>query len=125
MRIVLSVQAVYYLATGLWPLLSLTTCEAVTGPKTDDWLVQTVGVLAKVIGAALLVGVLRPVPTRETRSLAAFSAIGFVAVDTVFVVLSVISRVYRIDAAAQASFFLVLAIGGIFWRRDSTRIAGD
>jgi hypothetical protein len=56
MRTILTLQAIYYLFTGIWPLVHLASFEAVTGPKTDDWLVQTVGVLAAVIGAALFIG---------------------------------------------------------------------
>jgi hypothetical protein len=42
-RRILALQALYYLATGLWPLVHLPSFEAVTGPKTDDWLVHMVG----------------------------------------------------------------------------------
>jgi hypothetical protein len=37
-------QGVFYLATGLWPLLNIRTFERVTGPKTDKWFVKTAGV---------------------------------------------------------------------------------
>src|SRR5262245_43838835 len=58
------VQGVYYLATGVWPLVSIETFPRVTGRKTahlvpgretDRWLVMTVGVLVTAIAAALLV----------------------------------------------------------------------
>lgn len=38
-------QGLYYSISGIWPLLSIDTFMAVTGPKTDIWLVKTVGVL--------------------------------------------------------------------------------
>jgi len=44
---------VYFLLTGIWPLLSMRTFEAVTGPKVDRWLVKTVGVLVAVIGSKI------------------------------------------------------------------------
>jgi hypothetical protein len=50
-RRLIAFQAAYYLATGLWPLVHLPSFEAVTGPKTDDWLVHMVGLLAGVIAA--------------------------------------------------------------------------
>jgi hypothetical protein len=65
MRGMIVVQAAYYLITGLWPLVSLRTFEMVTGPKTDDWLVRMVGLLAAAIGAALLSGAWRETPKRE------------------------------------------------------------
>jgi hypothetical protein len=48
-RRLIAFQAAYYLATGLWPLVHLPSFEAVTGPKTDDWLVHMVGLLAAVV----------------------------------------------------------------------------
>lgn len=113
MRAVLLFQGVYYVITGIWPLVSLGTFEAVTGPKTDDWLVQTVGVLAGVIGIVLLVGSLRQRPTRETWFLSITSAIGFTAVDVTFVTLGVISRIYLVDAAIQIVILLGIALAVI------------
>ena len=46
-------QAIFYIATGVWPFVSIRTFEAVTGPKVDRWLVKTVGALVAVIGCAL------------------------------------------------------------------------
>ena len=43
-------QGAYFLITGLWPLFSLKTFYAVTGPKRDGWLVQTVGAMIACIG---------------------------------------------------------------------------
>lgn len=47
-------QGPYYFATGVWPLVSMRTFEAVPGPKTDRWLVKTVGVLDAAVEAALI-----------------------------------------------------------------------
>jgi hypothetical protein len=44
---------VFYLVSGLWPLVHLQSFLTVTGPKTDLWLVKTLGVLISVIGAVL------------------------------------------------------------------------
>lgn len=38
-------QAVYYFVTGAWVLVHLQSFMAVTGPKTDLWLVKIVGLL--------------------------------------------------------------------------------
>ena len=43
------VQGAFYAATGLWALVDLGSFMAVTGPKTDHWLVKTVGILVTVI----------------------------------------------------------------------------
>ena len=63
LRDVARVQAGYYLLTGIWPLLSRGTFEAITGRKQDFWLVQTVGALVGVTGAALAAA------ARDQRSL--------------------------------------------------------
>jgi hypothetical protein len=117
MRTILFFQAVYYLITGLWPLISLSTFEAVTGPKTDDWLVQTVGVLAAVIGVTLMLGTRRPQPHGETITLSLLSAFGFLTVDTVFVFSGVISRIYLVDAAVQVLLIVSLATAAILRNR--------
>ena len=53
-RLLAGIQGLYYLITGIWPLVHMESFLAVTGPKTDLWLVQTVGALIAVIGAMLL-----------------------------------------------------------------------
>ncbi len=37
-------HSAFYVATGIWPVLSRRSFEAVTGPKREDWLVKTFGV---------------------------------------------------------------------------------
>ena len=44
-------QGTYYVVTGLAPLISMDAFEAVTGDKTDEWLVVMVALLTVVIGA--------------------------------------------------------------------------
>ena len=48
------VQGIYFLITGIWPLIHMHSFLAITGPKTDLWLVKTVGLILAVIGAVLL-----------------------------------------------------------------------
>jgi hypothetical protein len=119
-RAILIIQGIYYLITGIWPLVSLDTFEAVTGPKTDDWLVQTVGVLAATIGAALLVGGWQRPLHLETLTLSILAALSFTGVDVVFVSQGIISRIYLVDAAVQVLILVALALSGAFFgsRRD-------
>ena len=42
------VQAGYFVVTGVWPIVHMRSFLAVTGPKTDLWLVKTIGVLVTV-----------------------------------------------------------------------------
>jgi hypothetical protein len=92
----------YYLATGIWPLLHLRSFEWITGPKTDRWLVKTVGALIAVIGAVLSLAGIRRSVTPETMVLAAGSCVALGAVDVVYVSKGRIRWVYLLDAVAEA-----------------------
>jgi hypothetical protein len=48
-------QGLFYVVTGLWPVIHLRSFEAVAGRKRDRWLVQTTGALIAAIGVSLLV----------------------------------------------------------------------
>ena len=104
-RAPITVQATYYIITGIWPLVHLASFEAVTGSKTDDWLVQTVGALVIVIGATLAVAAtrLRGRPSPELLTLALGAAIAFIAVDVGFVLSDAIGPIYLADAGVQAA----------------------
>jgi hypothetical protein len=117
MRIILVLQAVYYLLTGLWPIVSLSTFEELTGPKTDDWLVRMVGLLAAAIGATLMLGIVAGKPKRETICLAVLSALSFAAIDTVYSLNGTISRVYLVDAGIQAMLIAALTVARLRGRR--------
>ena len=100
-RRVLRFQACYYLATGAAPFISRRLFEAVTGRKTDWWLVQMVGLLAMTSGAAIGVGLRATTASPETLTMAALSAASFAAIDTVHSLRGRISKVYLCDAAIE------------------------
>ncbi len=102
-------QGIFYLITGIWPLLSMGTFQAVTGPKADRWLVKTVGVLISVIGGVLLLSGVRKDESSEIALLATASAAGLTAIDAVYVARKRISPIYLLDAVAE-----VALIGGWF-----------
>lgn len=52
-QIVIKIQALYFFLTGIWPLVHLKSFMAITGEKTDIWLVHMVGLLAMSIGINL------------------------------------------------------------------------
>jgi hypothetical protein len=103
---VASLQGSYFLATGVWPLISRRTFERVTGPKADFWLAQTVGVLVANIGAVLLFGARRRQVGAPLEILGASSAAGLGAIDVVFSLRGRIAKTYLLDAAVEA---LILA----------------
>ena len=102
-------QGLFYLLTGLWAIVHLPSFEAVTGPKTDDWLVKTVGVLVTVIGGVLLLAARRNRVTEETALLAAGSALGLAGIDLVYALSGMISTIYLLDAAAELGIVLLWA----------------
>jgi hypothetical protein len=103
-------QGAYFLVTGLWPLVSLRSFYAVTGPKRDGWLVQTVGSMIACIGSALLLGARRRTVAPELRWLATSSSAALMAVDVVFVWQRRIPRIYLADAAAELGLLAAWAV---------------
>ena len=107
-------QAGFYLVTGVWPLIDIRTFEAITGPKTDRWLVKTVGALVATTGAALAVaGARRRVPPERVLVAAGNAAI-LAVIDVVYVAKGRISPIYLLDAAAEVPLALAWAV---LWRR--------
>ena len=100
-RRALAALAAYYLVSGTWPLVSMRSFEALTGPKTDRWLVKMVGALAVANGAALAFGTMQDEIADETLLLAACSALAFSSVDLVYVARGRISPIYLGDAAVE------------------------
>jgi hypothetical protein len=106
-------QGLYYTITGVWPLVSLRTFEAITGPKTDKWLVRTVGILVATIGTGLTwSGIGRCIhPALETMGVG--SALGLGAIDVVYASRGVISRIYLLDALIEYAL-----VAGWLWSRS-------
>jgi hypothetical protein len=91
------------MATGVWPLIDMASFEAVTGPKTDKWLVKTVGLLVGVAGAAIGLATVRRRVTPDIRLLAAGAAAALAAVDLIYTAKGRISRVYLLDAVLEVA----------------------
>ena len=105
-----TLQGLYFLVTGIWPLASRESFERVTGPKADFWLAQTVGILVASIGSVLLLGARRRRVNVELEVLGAASAVGLGLVDVVFALRGRIAKVYLLDAAIEGA----IAVG---WMR--------
>ncbi|MDB4957004.1 MAG: hypothetical protein JWO36_4573 [Myxococcales bacterium] len=95
-------QGLFYVASGLWPIVHLRSFEAVTGPKRDKWLVQATGALIGAVGAALCAGAFE----RRSRALAVLgvgSATALGLADVWFTAKRQIPPVYLGDAAVEAA----------------------
>jgi hypothetical protein len=100
------VQAVVYIATGIWPFASMRTFLLVTGPKVDLWLVRTVGALVTVIGAVIGLAGIRRQRSPEVALLAIGSAATLTGIDVYYVAKRRISRVYLLDAVGETVLIL-------------------
>ncbi len=96
-------QGLYYALSGLWPLVSIDTFQAVTGPKAEHWLVKTVGVLVTVIGGVLALAGRRRTVGPEVTLLATGSAAGLAAIEIFYVARRRIAPVYLLDAVAEVA----------------------
>src|SRR5438128_6950862 len=74
------VQGAWYVATGIWPLLSLRSFAAVAGPKPDPFQTRTSGMAYAAAGIALRPWSPAPYdgPTDPTRLLALATSLGTV-----------------------------------------------
>jgi hypothetical protein len=95
------IQGLFYVATGVWPLVDIASFQMVTGPKTDLWLVRTVGVLVTVVGLVLILAWRRRQVPEEIIVLAVGCALGLAGIDIVYSLSGRISAVYLADAGVE------------------------
>ncbi len=113
------IQGIYYLPTALWPLFDVHSFMNVTGPKTDLWLVKTLGLLLAVIGAVLLIAGFRRKRSFEFFLLGAGSAAVLAAVEAYYVSQMVIMPIYLLDAAIEVVLFACWLISPAFKRKTA------
>ena len=104
----------FNILSGAWPLLHLRSFEAVTGPKTDDWLVHAVANLLVATGITEASTADDPAALAQTRKAGIGVAAALTAIDLVYVPRRRISKVYLLDAAGHL-FWIVL------WLRSGRR----
>lgn len=95
------VQGIYFFITGVWPLVSMRTFLTITGPKTDLWLVKTVGAILAVIGAVLILAQANGEINASIVVLAMGSAFALAIVEIIYVGKQVIPLIYLADAFAE------------------------
>ena len=99
----------YCVATGIWPFVHLRSFLAVTGPKSEIWLLRTFSGLITMVGAVLYRAGREADPSADAKALASGSALVLGAADVWYPVKGRISPVYLLDAAVQAAFLAGLA----------------
>ncbi|MFM8319381.1 MAG: hypothetical protein ACKOC5_00580 [Chloroflexota bacterium] len=118
-RWLLIAQGLYYLVTGVWPMFSRRSFEAVTGPKGDFWLVKTTGLLISVVGGALLMAGTRRRLNPETVLVGAGAAASLATIDVLYTARRRIPRIYLLDGLAQAVFLGGWVAGTLLLRQRS------
>jgi hypothetical protein len=101
MTVVALVQGTYFVFTGIWSLVDIDSFQKVTGPKTDVWLVKTVGVLVIAIGSGLIVAGMQEQVSPEIAVIATASAAGLLGIELVYVFKRVIAPIYAVDAVVE------------------------
>lgn len=104
----------FYLITGIWPIVSMRTFEAITGPKVDRWLVKTAGALITAVGLGLTLAARQKRVTPEIVLTGVGAAAGLTAIDVVYVHRGRISPIYLLDAVAEIGLIMAW---GLEWRR--------
>ncbi|WP_343561476.1 hypothetical protein [Sphingobacterium sp.] len=99
---VFKIQGLYYLITGLWPIIHIDSFMMLTGEKIDLWLVKMVGLLSISVAIGLLFGGNKPAKIL----LGIPAALAFMSIDIYYNITDTISRIYLLDAFLQ--FIIVL-----------------
>ncbi len=94
-------QAAYYLVTGVWAVVGIRSFQIISGPKTDIWLVRTVGLLVAVVGGSLGVAGWRRRITPEIIGMAISTGAALTVIDVVYTAKRRISPIYLLDACAN------------------------
>lgn len=119
-RTILIFQTIYYFITGLWPIIDIHSFMMVTGPKTDIWLVKTVGVLICAISISWLAALIQNEIGLPAIILALVSALGLMAIDIHYAFNDVIWNIYLADAVIQVILIILILPAAVLRKRELT-----
>jgi hypothetical protein len=95
-RTVALAHGAFNVVTGAWPLLHLRSFEAVTGPKTDRWLVRKFAALVVANGVAQLTS-----DVASARRVGLGTAASLAGIDLAYAPRGTIGPAYLFDAAVE------------------------
>jgi hypothetical protein len=104
---------------GLWPLVSFSSYQKLTGHTDDLGLAEVVGVLLLVIGGTLCLAAYRKQGSPEVLFLAFGSAGGMLLIN-IHLVSRGLPAIYAVDAVIEVGLVLFWIAG---WRRSRTQTA--
>jgi hypothetical protein len=94
-------QGSFNIVSGLWPLVHMRSFEAVSGPKTDKWLVRTVSGLLVTIGMVQFLSRDHAEDVAMAKRLGIGTAATLAAIDVIYAAKGRISKIYLLDAAVE------------------------
>ncbi len=107
-RLLAVAHGAFMVATGMWPLASMKSFQAVTGPKADLWLVKTVGCLLTLVGLhSVLAARTGDVESRRTGLLAFGVSSALASISFFYSVRGRISKIYLLDTLMQTTWALL------------------
>lgn len=107
MLLLLRVQGIYFIITGIWPVIDIQSFMLVTCPKTDLWLVKTMGVIFFCEGICFLLSGVIQQGGLPVQVLAVINCLALIFIDCYYVFTGSICTIYLGDAAVE----LILLIG--------------
>lgn len=108
MSTLLRFQGIFYLFTGMWPIIHIDSFTWVTGPKTDIWLVKMIGLLSTAISLSILSA---PADKKKALILSISTAASFLIIDVYYTICGTISKIYLADAAIELIFIVLACVG--------------
>jgi len=105
-RAILWIQGLYILSTAIWSLVHIESFMAVTGYKTDVWLVKTVGALLIPVALCLLMYLFIPSDYRPALVLGSLTAVAFISIDFYYALTDVIPDIYMADGVLEILFLI-------------------
>jgi hypothetical protein len=112
-KILIWTQGLYTLVTALWGLVDIDSFMAVTGPKTDIWLVKTVSVLLLPIVICLFSALAFRMPALPVILVGASTCAGLAFIDFYYSGNGTIRWIYAADGIAELVFLFVWIYLGI------------
>src|SRR3546814_11279963 len=88
------IQGIYFVVTGIWPLLNMASFITATGPKQDTWMAEMVGLSSASIGLTFIVSSLRQRPSPVLLGYAV--AASFLAMDITYLAAGESSEARRV-----------------------------
>jgi len=110
-KLLLRLNGIFYFLTGIWPIVHIQSFLWVTGPKTDIWLVKTVGWLIIACSLGMLAASFRKYIQPDVVLIVIGFAAFLAGVDIYYASTDVIAPVYLTDAVVE----ILLIITWLWW----------